>query len=133
MSTSVTPESSSQTPKDEAKNEQELKLYSDFVRFSDSWMQRLNSSNSEGRSKMVVVQENGKYKARYHLLEKKSSVVRESPTRPGQYTGILRYHDVVYEAEGDTETATKNGPFSPVAGSAHAVSEIFQFMNGGWR
>ena len=118
---------------DQAKNERQLELYSDFLRFSDSWVRRLNNTHSEGRSNMVVVVENGKFKARYHLIEKKSSVVRESPSRPGQYCGILRYQDTVYEAEGDTEDASRSGQFMPVAGTARAYSEIFQFMNGSWR
>ncbi len=121
------------SPQDEAKKERELKLYSDFVRFSDSWVQRLNRTHSEGRSKMVVFQSNGVFRARYHLIEKKSSVVRESPSRPGNYCGILRYQDTVYEAVGNTEAATRNGPFSAVVGTGRAYSEIFQFMNGAWR
>ncbi len=121
------------SPQDEAKKERELMLYSDFLRFSDSWVQRLNSTHSEGRSRMVVFQVNGVFKARYHLIEKKSSVLRESPSRPGNYCGILRYLDTVYEAVGDTESITRNGSFSPVLGTARAYSEIFQFMNGAWR
>lgn len=118
---------------DALKKEKELQLYSDFARFSDSWVQRLNAAHSEGRSKMVVVEEGGTFRARYHHIEKKSSVVRESPSRPGKYCGILRYQDTVYQAEGDSEDASRNGEFEPVAGTARAYSEIFQFMSGTWR
>lgn len=116
-----------------AKKEKELKLYSDFVRFADSWVQRLNASHSEGRAHMVVVKDGDVFRARYHHIEKKSAVVRESPSRPGQYTGILRYQDTVYQAEGESEAAIMNGTFSPVPGSAKAVSEIFQMMGGAWK
>lgn len=116
-----------------AKKEKELKLYSDFTLFSDSWVQRLNASHSEGRANMVIVQDGATFRARYHLIEKKSAVVRESPSRPGQYTGILRYQDTVYQCEADSEAASRAGDFLPVPGSARAVSEIFQLMNGKWK
>ena len=116
-----------------AKKERELKLYSDFTRFADAWVQRLNDIHAEGRSKMTVAQNGDKFLARFHLIEKKSAVVRESPSRPGQYTGILRYQDTLYQAEGETEAETRNGQFAPVPGTARAVSEIFQWMQGAWK
>lgn len=121
------------SPAEAAKKKKELKLYTNFASFSESLVHRLNAMHSEGRSNMIVVQDGEKFRARYHLIEKKSSVIRESPSRPGQYTGILRYQDTIYQAEGDTETASRNGDFSPVPDTAHAFSEIFQWMKGAWR
>ncbi|MGE4505037.1 MAG: hypothetical protein AB7D51_06785 [Desulfovibrionaceae bacterium] len=109
------------------------RLHTDFASFSDSWVVRLNNTHSEGKPHAKTIQEDGLVKTRYHLIEKKSSVVRESPSRPGHFCGILRYQDTVYECQGETEAACLESGFQPVPGTAMGVSEIFQYMNGAWR
>lgn len=109
------------------------RLHADFARFSEAWVQRLNNTHSQNRAHAKAVREGDGWVTRYHFIEKKSSVVRESPSRPGSFCGILRYQDTVLECQGDTETACQNGEFTPVPGSAMGVSEIFQYMKGAWR
>lgn len=115
------------------KEEEKLRMHSDFARFSDTWVARLNRSHSNGYNKMRFIQDGDMVRARYHRIEKRSSVVRESPSQPGHYCGILRYQDTVYEAVGTTKQECRAGEFIPVAGTARAFSEIFQFKNGAWR
>lgn len=120
-------------PEPEEKSERELQLYADFTRFADDWVNRLNNTHSQGRSKMQVVEEGGTFRARYRLIEKKSVVVRESPSRPGTFCGILRYQDTVYESQGNSRDESLSGEFTPVPGTARGVSEIFQYTKGSWR
>lgn len=115
------------------KEEEQLKMHSDFSRFSDTWVARLNRSHSNGYNSMRVFEDGGLFRARYHRIEKRSSVVRESPSQPGHYCGILRYQDTEYESVGATREESTSGEFVPVSGTARAFSEIFQFKNGAWK
>lgn len=115
------------------KEEEQLKMHADFSRFSDSWVARLNRSHSNGFNNILVTEDGGTYRARYHRIEKRSSVVRESPSHPGHYCGILRYQDTLYESVGKTREESTGGEFVPVSGTARAFSEIFQFKNGTWK
>jgi hypothetical protein len=115
------------------KEEEQLKMHSDFSRFSDSWIARLNRSHSNGFNNMNIIEDGGVFRARYHRIEKRSSVVRESPSQPGHYCGILRYQDTVYEAVGKSREECTGGEFVPVSGTGRAFSEIFQFKNGAWK
>lgn len=115
------------------KEEEQLKMHSDFSRFSDSWVARLNRSHSNGFNNMNIIEDGGVFRARYHRIEKRSSVVRESPSQPGHYCGILRYQDTVYEAVGKSREECTGGEFVPVSGTGRAFSEIFQFKNGAWK
>ncbi|MEF2145771.1 MAG: hypothetical protein V3573_10020 [Desulfovibrionaceae bacterium] len=125
----LTPEEAAAKKKEEA----QIKMASDFSRFSDTWVARLNRSHSNGYGNMHVVQDGGVYRARYHRIEKRSSVVRESPSQPGHYCGILRYHDTLYESVGQTREESLAGEFIPVSGTARAFSEIFQYSKGAWK
>ncbi|MDD4730639.1 MAG: hypothetical protein PHX58_01760 [Desulfovibrio sp.] len=115
------------------KEEEQLRMHADFARFSDTWVARLNRSHSNGYTNMRFIQDGDVVRARYHRIEKRSSVVRESPSRPGQYCGILRYQDTLYECVGPSAEDCAGGEFIPVSGTARAFSEIFQFKNGVWR
>lgn len=110
-----------------------LKMHTEFAEFARDWVDKLNRqptfSPDNGN---VSAGENG-FTVRYHQLQYRSAVVRESVTMPGNFSGLLRYWDVLVECSGATESEAKNGgKCEKVEGTAQAYCEIFQFKNGKW-
>lgn len=109
------------------------RLHEDFASFAQEWVARLNADPVSGSSKITVSSAAEGYVARFHRIEFRSSVVRESVSMPGHYSGLLRYWDVVYECEGASEAeARSKTQCHPVDGAAQAYCEIFQLRNGRW-
>lgn len=109
------------------------RLSEKFAAFAQSWMARLNADPVSGSSNITVSPAAEGYVARFHKIEFRSSVVRESVSMPGQYSGLLRYWDVVYECEGASEFEARSKiQCHPVDGAAQAYCEIFQLCNGRW-
>ncbi|MGE4554193.1 MAG: hypothetical protein AB7D57_13865, partial [Desulfovibrionaceae bacterium] len=77
-----------------------LRLHESFAGFAQSWVARLNADPVAGSANVTVTREADHYVARFHKIEFRSSVVRESVSMPGNYSGLLRYWDVVYECSG---------------------------------
>ena len=116
-----------------AKEKEQLRLHEEFASFAQSWVARLNADPVSGSSKVTTTRAGEGFVARFHKIEFRSSVVRESTSMPGNYSGLLRYWDVVYECSGATEAEARGkGQCQAVEGAAQAYCEIFQLKNGRW-
>ena len=110
-----------------------LKMHTEFAEFARAWVDKLNGQpNFNPDGAQVSAGDNG-FTVRYHQLQYRSAVVRESVTMPGNFSGLLRYWDVLLECSGTTENEAKaGGNCERVEGTAQAYCEIFQFKNGKW-
>ncbi len=110
-----------------------LKMHTEFAEFARNWVDKLNNQPSFGPEGGQISTGDQGFTVRYHELQYRSAVVRESVSMPGNFSGLLRYWDVVMECSGATEKEAKTGArCEKVEGTAQAVCEIFQYRNGKW-
>ena len=110
-----------------------LKMHTEFAEFARNWVDKLNNQPTFSPEEGQVSASDEGFTVRYHQLQYRNAVVRESVAMPGNFSGLLRYWDVVVECSGATEAEAKAGAkCENVEGTAQAYCEIFQYKNGKW-
>ena len=110
-----------------------LKMHTEFAEFARGWVDKLNRQPNFSPGSGEMGSDGDGVVLRYHQLQYRSAVVRESVTMPGNFSGLLRYWDVLVECRGADEAEAKSGAqCENVEGTAQAYCEIFQFKNGKW-
>ncbi|ABB38485.1 hypothetical protein Dde_1688 [Oleidesulfovibrio alaskensis G20] len=99
--------------------------------FASSKMQAICANIKPSPDAKELVQENGEYVARYLLVntDNMTTKVKRSASS-GKYVGIIRYHELVFEARGKTPSEALGGKFDMV--KMRRITEIVRYSKGTW-
>jgi hypothetical protein len=120
-------ESTSQAGSSELTEAREL-----FLDFAIQWLEKANFSYRYTPDNAELLDRDGAYVARYHLVDLETLSVRVKPSshQSTPYVGLMRYVEYEYECPGQTPQAARTSPCFKVRGSR--VTEIFRFAEGRW-
>ncbi len=107
--------------------------YVAFERFAKDKVQQLNRNHKNSRSRMEVVQQkDGRYRARYHLIDDSSLrlKVRRSQSDTIPYVGTLSYKERVFESVAGTAKSFDPELFAVV--EVIPNRHIFSYRKGSW-
>jgi hypothetical protein len=105
---------------------------STFKDFAIYWVDKVSGSYIHNRNNIEVVNEGGKFVARYTDIDKKSLElwIKEKPYDHTPFVGLMRYQEYSYEAVGDTPEQALAGKFD--VARRLRITEIFRFADGKW-
>ena len=103
-----------------------------FKKFADYWVNKVSSSYIHGPGNIEVVNEGGKFIARYTDIDRKSVKlwIKEKPYKHTPFVGLMRYQEYSYEAVGDTPDEALGGKFDIVR--RLRITEIFRYSGTNW-
>lgn len=106
----------------------------DFEIFAKSKVQQLNRNHRFSRPRMEVTKRSdGKYRARYHLIDDSSMSVKVRRSQSGSipYVGILSYQEQVFESIANSVEQLNQGSFAVV--QVVPNRHIFSYSKGVWK
>ncbi|MFV0423252.1 hypothetical protein [Oleidesulfovibrio sp.] len=102
-----------------------------LIAFADSKLKSISANIKPSVHSKEIVQENGEYIARYLSINTENLTTRvKQSAASGRYIGIIKYHEMVYEARGKTPSEAMSGQFDIV--KARRVTEIVRYTKGSW-
>ncbi len=103
-----------------------------FLNFAIQWLKKANLSYRFTPDNAELLDRDGAYVARYHLVDLETLSIRVKPSsyQSTPYVGVMRYVEYEYECPGQTPQAARISFCAKVRGSR--ITEIFRFAEGRW-
>jgi len=103
-----------------------------FETFALNWIFRIETAYLHTRKTPKIEFINGRYQASFHQIVPDSIQTDVKPASGSStiFTGVLQYHEYLFQSTGDTQSRALAGPFEPV--SLKKMTEIFLYENGSW-
>lgn len=103
-----------------------------FDVFARNWVFRIETAYLHTRENPKMAFADGRYQASYFYLAPDSIQTHVKPAAGSTsiFTGVLQYHEYLFQSEGTTREQALAGPFA--AASLKKMTEIFLYENGSW-
>ncbi len=103
-----------------------------FTTFAGTWILKIETAYLYTRQNPKIEFADGRYQASFYQIAADSiqTDVKAAAGSSSIFTGVLQYHEYLFQNTGATRDQALAGPFEPA--SLKKMTEIFLYDNGSW-